>query len=467
MDPSRNKNEGEADRPREDDAQAGRESHAIGIDRWLIEVKRHDWSSSPSRRRLDAWTHWVVRAILRDDFATLSAAEEVFGHAQARWFNRMPDGAEAGEILGRLRALVVLAAFGLEVASPPGGPLAQLEPESLGTRFLSALEASGDLNSSALAAALRIDPTEVSRTGSRLLSLELVSRHRLGRRSLWSMTPRGREALRSLSEEGQVVEEKETRMPRPALLAWGRAASREVQRRPSPFSLRQPLQTVDLFAQMVADRHGRSELGAALCTYASVQDFSSSRELSFQVTYRPDRPAEETGWQALQERFDRRFDFESFWPSAPPVWHAQAILKGDDGRLGVLLIDVPDSPKQIANQESRLKRPDHARTAKVALREAVEAFGLPRNVIPRQPRYSDLLRRLILIHYLREHCDIQAWSARMCFLAPPNSSRLPHTPSSRDAWELVLNRSRSEASLSSASVAEWNQQHFVPVPVDP
>jgi DNA-binding MarR family transcriptional regulator len=395
----------------------------------------------------------------RGDGAALSVAEEKFGSAQATWKNEMSDTAKAGEILGRLRAIVALASYGLEQIQSPAAAAA-VEPGSVGSRFLNALrDADSELSSSDLAAVLRVDATEVSRTGRRLLGLNMVSRKRLGRRSRWTLTPHGHTVSTSMHKQEREVAA--LPMPRPVLLVWGEAQQRKVQRRPSPFSASQRLLPIDLIAAMLEDRRARAELSATLRMSRSVCRFVADREMSFQIVHGPDgKSTAENCWKALSNSFGRSFDFGSFWPSAAPIWHAHAIVENELGDRGVLLIDVPENPKQVAAQESRIKREDHIRAAKAALREATREFGLPRRVIPREPHYSDLLRRLVLVHYLRSHCAIPAWSARICLVMSHPTSQFPDMPSSKDEWELA---EHSRLAVDDESLAEWTERHFVPI----
>lgn len=452
-------------------AETSEEREPPGPDSWLSLVTEDEWlcefetrwsAKAPSRRRFDAWTHSLARAILRNDAEVLSTAEERLGHAQAQWRNQMADTAEAGEVLGRLRALVCLAAFGLEVVTPVQ-VAALIEPESVGTRFLNALVDSGEMHSSAIAEAIRVDPTEVSRTGARLLTLGMVGRKRIGRRSRWTLMPSGREALLALAQASGSGPSPRRSHSQPALLVWGEAQERKVKRSPSRFSTN-PLSTVDLVAELVDEAQTRSQLSSLLLMSASVRRFCESASMSFTIFQEHNRKeSEERAWSALSEQFERDLDFESFWPSTAPSWDAQALIEGPNGRLGVILIDVPENPKQIASRVSWIKRDDHAAVATSALKEAVEAFNLSGGVIPQEHRYSDLLRRMVLVHYLRTHCEIPAWSAKVCFVSTGHSTRIHGIPDSQDKWEDALERAREDSQISQSSLSQWAQQHFVPV----
>ena len=64
-------------------------------------------------------------------------------------------------------------------------------------RMLEAIVATPGITGQALVARLGVDKSEVSRTGSRLLDAGLATRRRNSRHAHWTVTPRGRAALRT------------------------------------------------------------------------------------------------------------------------------------------------------------------------------------------------------------------------------------------------------------------------------
>ncbi len=75
---------------------------------------------------------------------------------------------------------------------------AAVTPGSVAHLMLRELAASDGLTNRALASALLVDETQISRAGRKLEDVALAWKRRLGRTNLWELTPRGRQAVTTL-----------------------------------------------------------------------------------------------------------------------------------------------------------------------------------------------------------------------------------------------------------------------------
>lgn len=109
-----------------------------------------------------------------------------------------PDGHDAERSLGRVEALleIVRGATRRLVAQDAA---AAVTPNSLSHRMLLVLIEQPGLTNRALAEALDVDETQVSRAGRRIEELGLAWKRRIGRVNLWELTPRGRASLSGVS----------------------------------------------------------------------------------------------------------------------------------------------------------------------------------------------------------------------------------------------------------------------------
>lgn len=83
---------------------------------------------------------------------------------------------------------------------------AAVSPGSVAHRILLELRDSAGLANRALAEALGVDETQISRAGRRLEALALAQKRRMGRVNWWELTPRGRQALSQLSAQLSVID---------------------------------------------------------------------------------------------------------------------------------------------------------------------------------------------------------------------------------------------------------------------
>ena len=134
--------------------------------------------------RLEAVALGLVDGVLDGDSETLAAALDALRDARARATGDQ-------ELVGWLDAAIAFAHWGLERA-PSRAAVAQ------GTQahdFLRMLDGSPQLGSAELRRLLKVDESQVSRTGRRLLESGLVTRRKVGRQVFWRLTPRGQRAL--------------------------------------------------------------------------------------------------------------------------------------------------------------------------------------------------------------------------------------------------------------------------------
>lgn len=151
----------------------------------------------PADGIIDALARAVAAAVVCADGEALdAAAAELRGTA----------GAWEGESLwaeerGRLYGLADVIRWTLQSLAAEAGATG-IEPGSHAHTMLSLLGRDGEvgeaLNSGAIAERMRVDKTQVSRTGRDLLERGLVVTSELGRRTYWEITPRGQYALEKL-----------------------------------------------------------------------------------------------------------------------------------------------------------------------------------------------------------------------------------------------------------------------------
>lgn len=108
---------------------------------------------------------------------------------------------DGAEVRGRLLGLTDVVQWALERVMPLAA-VAELERSSHAHRMLRELAEEAGRSNRALAGALDVDETEVSRTGRQLAEAGLARKRKLGRTNEWSITPRGVQALEVLEGGG-------------------------------------------------------------------------------------------------------------------------------------------------------------------------------------------------------------------------------------------------------------------------
>jgi DNA-binding MarR family transcriptional regulator len=156
---------------------------------------------------IDALAEAVVDSCLATDGAAIEAAATAVRVAAGDLEDRGADGERAEEVewaeqRGRLYGLSDVLRWQLRARNDAATAVA-VEPGSHAHRMLSLLvtsmgESSERLNSGQLAKRLRVDKTQVSRTGRELIERGLATTTSLGRKTYWDITPRGRYALEHL-----------------------------------------------------------------------------------------------------------------------------------------------------------------------------------------------------------------------------------------------------------------------------
>ena len=154
---------------------------------------------------IDALAQAVAAAIFCADGAALEAASAALRSAAGAWEGQ----AEWAEERGRLYGLADLIRWALQNLAAEAGARG-IEPGTHAHEMLSLLtredgELGEALNSGAIAKRLRVDKTQVSRTGRDLLERGLVVTSALGRKTYWEITPRGQYALERLPTAKPVV----------------------------------------------------------------------------------------------------------------------------------------------------------------------------------------------------------------------------------------------------------------------
>jgi DNA-binding MarR family transcriptional regulator len=166
-----------------------------------LEVREGDASDG----RYDALTALVTDALLAADEAALLEAQDGLQRLHAAQLEREAPDERQLEQRGRVLAALGVVTWTLRRLTP-SELLARLEPGGHNLRFLERIDSRPGLSNGELARALDADETEVSRVGRRLVQAGLASKHRVGRRNLWRITPRGRQALQAHAPAREAAE---------------------------------------------------------------------------------------------------------------------------------------------------------------------------------------------------------------------------------------------------------------------
>ena len=129
----------------------------------------------------------LVDASVKGDEASLSEARD--GLVKVAAYLRGNAG-----LAGRALGLLDTADWGLRRVGP-AETISALDPDGHAYRFLVAVAAREAPSNKLLSQAMRVDETEVSRLGRRLLGMGLVRRARLGRTNSWELTGLGQRSL--------------------------------------------------------------------------------------------------------------------------------------------------------------------------------------------------------------------------------------------------------------------------------
>jgi predicted NBD/HSP70 family sugar kinase/DNA-binding MarR family transcriptional regulator len=109
-----------------------------------------------------------------------------------------PDCSEKSQrAAGRLLAMAEFADLAVSRAAPAMAA-AELGPNTWAARMLAFVAENPDCTNSDFTSELKVDKTEVSRSGRRLILLGVAACRRVGRENRWSITPRGRSSLARL-----------------------------------------------------------------------------------------------------------------------------------------------------------------------------------------------------------------------------------------------------------------------------
>jgi predicted NBD/HSP70 family sugar kinase len=159
----------------------------------LREAERVKPGSTPTDGWFSAMGRLTLDAALAGESEVLREASEALFDAAA---SLHPDsGEESQRAAGRLLAMAELADLAASRAGPAVAAAAELGPNTLAARMLAFVAKNPDCTNSDFISELRVDKTQVSRSGRRLLLLGVAACRRVGRENRWSITPRGRSSL--------------------------------------------------------------------------------------------------------------------------------------------------------------------------------------------------------------------------------------------------------------------------------
>jgi DNA-binding MarR family transcriptional regulator len=143
----------------------------------------------------------LVDSTLDGDEPALEFGFDQLQHQYAATLRRAGRTEAQLEERGRWLALIDVAKWGLE-RTMPLDLLVEFEVSSHAHDFLKAIGERPALTNIALTQHLELDPSQVSRIGSRLELSGMARKRRSGRYNLWEITPRGVQALRILDAGG-------------------------------------------------------------------------------------------------------------------------------------------------------------------------------------------------------------------------------------------------------------------------
>jgi predicted NBD/HSP70 family sugar kinase len=164
--------------------------HRSSSDSRTAEIQRlttaMDRAKTPSDGQFNALGMLITDASLTGDAAALTAAQDGLQWLFRRYADEPVQGTdERGRILG----LIDVTHWALRRL--PASLQLSLDPDGHSARFLLAVARHPGLSNQDIARHLRIDDTEASRVGRRLLGAGLVWRRKQWRRNVWDITPRG------------------------------------------------------------------------------------------------------------------------------------------------------------------------------------------------------------------------------------------------------------------------------------
>jgi hypothetical protein len=126
-----------------------------------------------------------------------------------------------------------------------------------------------------------------------------------------------------------------------------------------------------------------------------------------------------------------------FWPKSGPRWDALAILRGEGGSLGYLLVEGKSYPGEVRGRGCSAKAERSLNLINAAINATKNAYGVPATADWLGELYQ-YANRLAHVHFLRTVTRRPAWLVNLCFTGDPRS------PTSPDEWcrdfEIVKNQ---------------------------
>lgn len=458
---------------------------------------RHD---APPERYFDAVTRALVDALLARDHETLEEAESAFRSVQAMWARRADSG--AAERLGRVRALVSFAFAGAE-RLPATRVRRKIAPGSRAHEMLSVLAPRRGLATRAIVERTGLDGTAVSRVGRGLLQDGLATRTKVGKVVLWDITPLGVEALRLADSSG--VRRRRRRTDNDAFepvllgasggaLAAGSPAMtggvpaidgsllpganlvEATNWRPLQFDahsfaaawkeapgweVRSRLRMLDVLCRRP------QEVATRMFSCETFRAFAKDEHIQLAV---PPLHADAKAWQRVVANVFHEVSLEpreirDFWPVTVPRCDAFAIVRGDEGRQGVVLIEAKSRPEEFLLGKPRVQRRDRREQVQQALRITADSIGATRKW-DLLSRFHDPANRLALLYFLKER-GVPAWLMNVYFVCSQAGTSTALLSSALD-WTPRIDEVRETLAITAGhSLTPWVTQEFIDVPAEP
>jgi DNA-binding MarR family transcriptional regulator len=432
-----------------------------------------DTAVEPEERYFDAAGQTLVDAVLAQDHAALTGIADYLRSFQSHWCDAARESVIRAEALGRLRSLLAVAFLAAE-RMPSERVMARVAPKSRAHRLLDALDDVTTLHTRELVAATGLDRTAISHISRELEREGLIVRTRVGKSRYYEITSLGREALRiargarprpvsrvraraeaARGDERELFVECTSWAPLVVDAAELARARREATRGQA----RSRVLLLDFLM------HSHGDLARRLLSWDEIAKFVGDEHIQFAL---PPLHASTAVWRrstvdVIERLHGSEIDLSGFLPAAIPAFDAFALIRGADGRQGVVLVEAKSEVGEFRLGRVAVRTNEQGRQLDRALKATSRSLGARRGWKAWTTSFPDPAARLAVLHHLRER-DVPAWLLNVYFVTPD-----PHGPSTRSPSALDWLKHISEVCEDLAisddhGLSTWIKNEFVELP---
>jgi DNA-binding MarR family transcriptional regulator len=362
--------------------------------------------------------------------------------------------------LGRLQAMLAVAFAGAQRLTAPA-VTKRVAASSRARQVLGALADARTTSTVAVRERTGLSSSAISHTMRTLVRDGLVTREQSGKDAYWTITPLGRSALETAGG----------RPRRPAVApdtpyniveatTWDRfvfdaGALRIAGEHVRTAAARSRL----LCMEMVVNR--TEELATRLLSWDSLGRFAADDHIEFALapldSGKQTRMWERALVNVVREAHQTDVDLATFWPASPPAFDAYAVVRGKEGRNGIVLVEAKSQPNEFRVGKARVHEAQSRRRIEAAVKETGDRLGAKRRWSTASP-FPDAVGRLALLSYLRE-LGIECWLFNLYFVSPGGAA-----PKVTEWWR-TIEEVRDELAITEGhSLSDYVTHEFVELP---